>query len=52
MYAAARVWPDVAPAEALSGWNLLGAALVVGGSMTTALAARRTATATRHAATD
>lgn len=38
--AAASVWPDAAPAEVLSGWNLLGAALVVGGSMTTALAAR------------
>jgi drug/metabolite transporter (DMT)-like permease len=40
VHAAALAWPDVAPAEALSGWNLLGAALVVGGSMTTALAAR------------
>jgi drug/metabolite transporter (DMT)-like permease len=40
VHAAALAWPDVAPAEALSGWNLLGAALVVGGSMTTALASR------------
>jgi drug/metabolite transporter (DMT)-like permease len=38
--AAAWLWPVAAPAEALSGWNLLGAALVVGGSMTTALGAR------------
>jgi drug/metabolite transporter (DMT)-like permease len=41
MHAAALIWPGAAPAEALSGWNLLGAALVVGGSMTTALGARR-----------
>jgi hypothetical protein len=41
VHAAAWAWPDAAPAEALSGWNLLGAALVVGGSMTTALGARR-----------
>jgi drug/metabolite transporter (DMT)-like permease len=40
VHAAGWVWPDAAPAEALSGWNLLGAALVVGGSMTTALGAR------------
>jgi len=40
VHAAALAWPDAAPAEALSGWNLLGAALVVGGSMTTALCAR------------
>jgi drug/metabolite transporter (DMT)-like permease len=40
IYAAAWLWPDAAPAEALSAWNLLGAALVVGGSMTTALGAR------------
>lgn len=39
--AAGWLWPAVAPAEALSGWNLLGAAMVVGGSMTTALGARR-----------
>ena len=38
--AAARVWPEAAPAEALSGWHLLGAALVVAGSMVTALGAR------------
>lgn len=38
--AASWAWPDAAPAEVLSGWNLLGAALVVGGSMTTALGAR------------
>jgi drug/metabolite transporter (DMT)-like permease len=37
---AARLWPDAAPAEALTGWNLMGAALVVAGSMTTALGAR------------
>jgi drug/metabolite transporter (DMT)-like permease len=43
VHAAAWVWPDAAPAEALSGWNLLGAALVVGGSMTTALGARSAA---------
>jgi len=34
-------WPAAAPAESLSTWNLLGAVLVVAGSMTTALAARR-----------
>jgi drug/metabolite transporter (DMT)-like permease len=39
--AAGWLWPTVAPAEALSGWNLLGAAMVVGGSMATALSARR-----------
>jgi drug/metabolite transporter (DMT)-like permease len=37
---AAHLWPHAAPAEALSGWNVLGAALVVAGSMTTALGAR------------
>jgi drug/metabolite transporter (DMT)-like permease len=37
---AAQLWPDAAPAEALTGWNLTGAALVVAGSMTTALGAR------------
>ena len=36
-----RAWPAAAPAESLSTWNLLGAVLVVAGSMTTALAARR-----------
>jgi hypothetical protein len=41
VHAAGWLWPTVAPPEALSGWNLLGAALVVGGSMTTALAATR-----------
>jgi drug/metabolite transporter (DMT)-like permease len=41
VHAAARLWPAVSPAEVLSGWNLLGAAMVVGGSMTTALGARR-----------
>ncbi len=41
VHAAGWLWPQAAPAEALSGWNLLGAALVVGGSMTTALGARR-----------
>jgi len=45
VHAAAWVWPDAAPAEALSGWNLLGAALVVGGSMTTALGAHSRAAA-------
>ena len=40
VHAAAWLWPVAAPAEALTGWNLLGAALVVGGSMTTALGAR------------
>ena len=34
------LWPMNAPAEALAGSHLLGAALVVGGSMTIALAAR------------
>lgn len=42
VHAAAWVWPQAAPAEALSGWNLLGAALVVAGSMTAALGARAT----------
>ena len=42
--AAAWVWPTAAPAETLSGWNLLGGALVVGGSMATALGARSKAT--------
>ena len=37
---AARLWPAGVPAEPLSGWNVLGAALVVAGSMTTALAAQ------------
>ena len=41
VHAAGWLWPAAAPAETLSGWNLLGAALVVGGSMTTALAAPR-----------
>jgi len=45
VHAAAWVWPDAAPAEVLSGWNLLGAAMVVGGSMTTALGARGGGTA-------
>jgi len=45
VHAASWVWPDAAPAEALSGWNLLGAALVVGGSMATALGARSSAAA-------
>ena len=40
MHAVAALWPAAAPAEALSGWNVLGALLVVGGSMTTALGAR------------
>ena len=40
VHAAARLWPAAAPAETLTAWNLVGAALVVGGSMTTALAAR------------
>jgi len=40
VHAAAWLWPAAAPAEALSAWHLLGAALVVGGSMTTALGAR------------
>jgi len=38
--AAAWLWPAGVPAESLSGWNLLGASLVVVGSMTTALAAQ------------
>jgi drug/metabolite transporter (DMT)-like permease len=38
--AAARVWPTEAPAELLSGWNVLGALMVVAGSMTAALGAR------------
>jgi drug/metabolite transporter (DMT)-like permease len=38
--AAAWLWPGAAPAETLSAWNLLGAALVVAGSMTAALGAR------------
>ena len=38
--AAAWVWPTAAPAETLSGWNLLGGALVVGGSRAPALGAR------------
>jgi drug/metabolite transporter (DMT)-like permease len=37
---AAWLWPAGAPAEPLSGWNVLGASLVVAGSMTTALAAQ------------
>lgn len=37
---AAWLWPAGVPAEALSGWNVLGAGLVVAGSMTTALAAQ------------
>ena len=41
VHAAGWLWPTVAPPEALSGWNLLGAAMVVGGSMATALSARR-----------
>jgi len=40
VHAAALLWPEAAPAEALSGWNLLGAALVIAGSMTTALGGR------------
>jgi len=38
--AAAWLWPAAAPAEMLSGWNVLGALLVVVGSMTAALGAR------------
>jgi drug/metabolite transporter (DMT)-like permease len=38
--AAAWLWPAGVPAESLSSWNLLGASLVVAGSMTTALAAQ------------
>ena len=45
--AAAWLWPHAAPAEALSGWNILGAALVVAGSMTAALGARSVPGATR-----
>lgn len=45
--AAAWLWPHAAPAEALSEWNILGAALVVAGSMTTALGARSVLGATR-----
>ena len=40
MQGAAWLWPAGAPAEPLSGWNVLGASLVVAGSMTTALAAQ------------
>jgi len=40
VHAAAWLWPDAAPAELLSAWNVLGALLVVAGSMTTALGAR------------
>jgi len=40
MQGAAWLWPAGVPAESLSGWNLLGASLVVAGSMTTALAAQ------------
>jgi len=40
MQGAAWIWPASVPAESLSGWNLLGASLVVAGSMTTALAAQ------------
>jgi hypothetical protein len=47
VHGAGWVWPDAAPAEALSAWNLLGAALVVGGSMTTALGARSAAARSR-----
>ena len=43
VHAAAWAWPDAAPAEVLSGWNLFGAALVIAGSMTTALGARNSA---------
>lgn len=38
--AAGWLWPAAAPAESLSGWQVLGALLVVAGSMTTALGAR------------
>jgi drug/metabolite transporter (DMT)-like permease len=38
--AAAWLWPASAPAEPLSAWQVLGALLVVAGSMTTALGAR------------
>ena len=40
MQGAAWLWPAGVRAESLSGWNLLGASLVVAGSMTTALAAQ------------
>jgi len=40
MQGAAWLWPAGVPVESLSGWNLLGASLVVAGSMTTALAAQ------------
>jgi drug/metabolite transporter (DMT)-like permease len=40
IYGAAWLWPAGVPAESLSGWNVLGAGLVVAGSMTTALAAQ------------
>ncbi len=40
MQGAAWLWPTGLPAESLSDWNLLGASLVVAGSMTTALAAQ------------
>ena len=40
IHVAAWLWPESAPAEALSAWNVLGATLVVVGSMTTALGAR------------
>lgn len=40
MQGAAWLWPVGVPAESLSGWNVLGASLVVAGSMTTALAAQ------------
>ena len=40
MQGAAWLWPAGVPAESLSGWNLLGASMVVAGSMTTALAAQ------------
>lgn len=46
-HAAAWAWPEAAPAEALSAWNLLGAAMVVGGSMTAALGARTAAARAR-----
>jgi drug/metabolite transporter (DMT)-like permease len=41
MQGAAWLWPAGMPAESLSGWNVLGASLVVAGSMTTALAAQQ-----------
>ena len=40
MQGADWLWPVGVPAESLSGWNVLGASLVVAGSMTTALAAQ------------